>query len=283
MIKSKFLLVQGRTLTQTDSFLQRFPDNWESEFPIMHKLGFSGIEWIYDTISENSNPIMSTSGINKMKLISKKYQIKLENIVFDWFLKYPLITNHNDHIVEKLIFLIKQSKKAGFNRIIFPLLEDNSINSTSKFRLFKKIFQEQISESLIKNNIEMHFETDLNSQLELNLLESLNNKKLKICFDMGNSASYGYDPKNHITKISNYLGSVHVKDRKLRDRSFPLGKGDVNFHDVFHSLDLLNFNGPISFQVYRNKTSDNLFILKNSLNFINDLISDLNNGQKKTD
>ena len=79
MIKPKFLLVQGRILPQTDSFLQRFPDNWELEFPIMKKLGFSGIEWIYDAFSENSNPIINQYGIKKMKALSKKYQIKLRH------------------------------------------------------------------------------------------------------------------------------------------------------------------------------------------------------------
>ncbi|MGY5146746.1 MAG: sugar phosphate isomerase/epimerase family protein [Candidatus Nitrosopumilus sp. bin_7KS] len=280
MIKSKFLLVQGRTLPQTDSFLQRFPDNWELEFPIMQKLGFSGIEWIYDAFSENNNPIINQSGIKKMKLFSKKYHIKLENIVFDWFLKYPLISKHNDHVVEKLIFLIEQSKITGFKRIIFPLLEDNSINSPSKLRIFKKIFKEKICEALIENNIEMHFETDLNSKLEFKLLKFLDNEKLKICFDMGNSASFGYDPRKHLREISNYLGSVHVKDRKFQDRSFSLGKGDVNFHEVFQSLDLLDFNGPISFQVYRNKNSDNFRVLQNSLNFINNMIMTVNNGSK---
>ena len=217
-----------------------------------------------------------------MKTLSKKYQIKLENIVLDWFLKYPLISNYNDDIIDKLIFLIGQSKKAGFKRIIFPLLEDNSINSLSKQILFKKIFQEKIGDTLIKNNIEMHFETDLDPGLESKLLDSLNNEKLKICFDMGNSESYGYDPKKHLAKISNNLGSVHIKDRKFQSSSFPLGKGDVNFYDVFQSLHSQNFNGPISFQVYRNKISDNFLVLKKSLNFINNIIFNVNNGEKKT-
>lgn len=278
MIKPTFLLVQGRALPQTDSFLQRFPDNWELEFPIMQKLGFSGIEWIYDAFSENSNPIINNSGIKKMKMLSKKYQIRLENIMLDWFLKYPLISAKNDDRVDKLIFLIGQSKKAGFKRIIFPLLEDNSINSLSKQKLFKKIFQEKINTVLIKNNIEMHFETDLNAQLESKLLESLNNKKLKICFDMGNSASYGYDPKKHLAKISNHLGSVHIKDRKLNGKSFPLGKGSVNFNDVFSLLDKMNFSGPISYQVYRSKNTNNS-VLTQSITFINNIIKIINSDQ----
>ena len=96
---------------------------------------------------------------------------------------------------------------------------------------------------------------------------------IKSCFDMGNSASYGYDPEICIETISEYLGSVHIKDRKLHGSSVTLGEGNVNFDKVFESLNRINFCGPISFQIYRNRDSDDISLLKNSLTFINEIIS----------
>ena len=90
---------------------------------------------------------------------------------------------------------------------------------------------------------------------------------------MGNSASYGYDPELCIETISEYLGSVHIKDRKLHGGSVKLGEGNVNFYKVFESLYTINFHGPISFQIYRNRGSDNISLLKNNLTFINEIIS----------
>ena len=110
------------------------------------------------------------------------------------------------------------------------------------------------------------------------LIVTGNNEKLKICFDMGNSASYDHDPESTLKKISNYLGSVHIKDRKLNGRSVPLGKGRVDFNNVFSSLDKMNFNGPVSYQVHRNKNSDNVSVLKHSITFINNIIENIHYG-----
>ena len=43
-LNHKFLLIQGRSIPQTDNSMQYFPSNWKEEFPIINKLGFSGIE-----------------------------------------------------------------------------------------------------------------------------------------------------------------------------------------------------------------------------------------------
>jgi len=90
---------------------------------------------------------------------------------------------------------------------------------------------------------------------------------------MGNSASEGFDPVKVINILDNNLGSVHIKDRKYGGPSTPLSQGDVKFLRVFQSLKLINFSGPITFQIYRNKDSNNISILKNSLTFINEIIS----------
>ena len=90
MLKPKFLLVQGRALPQSDESLQSFPFNWSDEFPLIQQLGFDGIEWIYDKKSEFTNPILDSSESQKIKTISKKHNVSLENIVFDWFIVHPL-------------------------------------------------------------------------------------------------------------------------------------------------------------------------------------------------
>ena len=97
---------------------------------------------------------------------------------------------------------------------------------------------------------------------------------------MGNSASEGYDPIEVIDILENMIGSIHIKDRKLGSSSVPLGQGDVKFLEIFQSLDNINFDGPISFQIYRNKDSDNISLLKNSLTFINEIISKSINDSK---
>ena len=271
-----FLLVQGRSIPQVTNLIQYFPSNWQEEFPIINSLGFTGIEWIYDKNSEINNPILSESGRKTMSDISKKYNVHLENIVFDWFLVHPLLTNdefNTEEKLEKLLFLIDASRQSGFKRIIFPLMELNSLDNDDKEEKFVSLFQDHILEYLDKWKIEFHLETSLSPEKEYSILKKLNSKWIKSCFDMGNSASYGFDPEISIKILSSYLGSVHVKDRKLHGTSVQLGQGNVNFYNVFESLSAIDFHGPITFQVYRNTNSDDILVLKESMSFINDIIN----------
>jgi L-ribulose-5-phosphate 3-epimerase len=272
----KFLLVQGRSLPQINNSMQCFPSNWKDEFPIINKLGFSGIEWIFDKQSELSNPILTETGRKKMLYLSKKNNISLENIVFDWFLSYPFFQKNEllqKKNIEKFLSLMQNCADVGFKRIIFPLLDENKINSDKQIMRLIKYFEEKIIKPLDHLKIEIHFETSLPPQKEKLIMTSLNHKKIKICFDMGNSASEGFDPVKVIDILDTDLGSVHIKDRKFGTSSVPLGQGDVHFLEIFKSLNKINFNGPISFQIYRDKHSDNISVLKNNLTFINEIIS----------
>lgn len=271
----QFLLVQGRGLQQKNELMQYFPENWQEEFPIIQKIGFFGIEWIYDKKSETSNPILSDEGRKKMIECSKKYNVKLENIVLDWFIVHPLLKNDKFTVIEKiekLRLLIQLSAKVGFKRIIFPLLENNQISSNDEKIKVVEILK-QMSSILESSDIELHLETSLSPDKELEIIKEVNHEKILICFDIGNSASYGYKPEQVINIINNKIGSVHIKDRILNGVSVPLGDGNANFLLVFQLLKKIDFQGPISFQVYRNNQSDNIKVLTESLEFINNKIN----------
>lgn len=278
MLKSKFLLVQGRALPQIDESLQSFPSNWIEEFPLIEKLGFDGIEWIYDKKSEYNNPILNLDQHENIKMISKKYNVSLENIVFDWFIIHPLIKNNDITLstkIEKLIDLLDISEKIGFQRVIFPLLEGNSIHDSNEMELFLKIFSDNILPTLNLKKLEIHFETSMSPNDEFYFINKLDNSQTKICFDMGNSASLGFDCSEVLDKISPFLGSVHIKDRLINGPTVPLGEGLVDFSKVFKILNEIKFSGPISFQAYRNKNSNNIELLNSYLMFINNIIRKL--------
>jgi hexulose-6-phosphate isomerase len=92
---------------------------------------------------------------------------------------------------------------------------------------------------------------------------------------MGNSASLGFDCSEVLDKISPFLGSVHIKDRLINGPTVPLGEGSVDFSKVFKILNEIKFSGPISFQAYRNKNSNNIELLNSYLMFINNIIRKL--------
>jgi len=275
LFKPKFLLVQGRALPQGDEPLQSFPSNWMDEFPLIEQLGFDGIEWIYDKKSEYNNPILNSYGQSKIKTISKKYHVSLENIVFDWFVTHPLLKKDSIPLqikIKKLTDLLDKSEKIGFKRVIFPLLEGNALHDSNEMELFLKIFSDDILSVLNLKKIKIHFETSLSPDKELEFISRLDHDHAKICFDMGNSASMGYDCTEVLHKISPFLGSVHIKDRLLNGGTVPLGDGSVDFVKIFTILNEIKFSGPFSLQAYRDKNSNNIELLKNYFMFINNII-----------
>ena len=279
----KFLAVQGRTIPQIGNSMQYFPSNWKEEFPIISKLGFYGIEWIYDKNSEFTNPILTKNGRKEISELSKKNNVILENIVFDWFLSNPFLQKNEfaqEKNIEKFLNLMEHCADVGFKRIIFPLLDKNKMNSDNEIISLITHFEKKIIKQLDLLDIEIHFETSLSPKKEKLIMTSLNHEKIKICFDMGNSASEGFDPIEVIDILDRNLGSVHIKDRKFGGSSVPIGQGDVKFQQIFYSLNKINFNGPISFQIYRNRDSNNILLLKSSLTFINEIISKSINDSK---
>ena len=157
----KFLLVQGRAISQTDNLLQSFPSNWKEEFPIINTLGFSGIEWIYDKHSELSNPILTENGRKDILYLSKKNNVNLENIVFDWFLSYSFLQKNElaqKKNIEKFLNLMQNCADVGFKRIIFPLLDKNKINNEKEIITLVAHFKKYIIKQLDLLDIEIHFE-----------------------------------------------------------------------------------------------------------------------------
>jgi len=273
----QYVLVQGRALSQED-IMQSFPIKWETEFPLISNLGFGGIEWIYDKKSENFNPILTKEGRKKMNELSEKFNVRLENIVFDWFMVHPLLINDEFTVyqkIEKFIQLIDFSVNAGFKRIILPLLEKNDLSTNEKIIQFKEIVIEKFLPIIESRNIELHLETSLSPKDEYMLIKEINSNKVRICYDMGNSVSFGYSP-DLLNEIKDFLGTVHIKDRILHGASIPLGEGDVKFQRVFKILNNIQFEGPYCFQIYRNNKSNNLQVLKESRKFINNIMSKIN-------
>lgn len=273
--KPKFLLVQGRALPQNDELLQSFPSNWMDEFPLMEQLGFDGIEWIYDKKSEFTNPILDPNEYQNIKTVSNNHHISLENIVFDWFIVHPLLKKENISLstkIKKIVDLLDNSEKIGFRRVIFPLLEGNAIHNSNEKELFLKIFSDDILPTLNLKDLEIHFETSMSPNDEFDFINKLDNPQTKICFDMGNSASLGFDCTEVLNRIHPFLGSVHIKDRLINSSTVPLGEGSVDFLTIFSILNKIKFSGPISFQGYRDKNSNNIELLKSYLMFINNII-----------
>jgi len=79
----------------------------------------------------------------------------------------------------------------------------------------------------------------------------LNHPVAKANYDMGNSASLGYGPKDELLAYGEYVVTVHVKDRVLGGETIQLGKGDTDFDTCFAMLAKIGYKGPYILQAAR--------------------------------
>ena len=70
-------------------------------------------------------------------------------------------------------------------------------------------------------------------------------------YDMGNSASLGYDPRREIGLLGEYIINVHIKDRIRGGGTVPLGEGDTDFGTVFTELENAGYEHDFILQAAR--------------------------------
>lgn len=246
-------LMQGRLLSKFEERFQAFPAvGWEKEFFIGQKLGLYSIEWIYEKPHADDNPLTSDSGISYLKDVIQKTDVQVKSICADYYMTEKLIENGEikQENLDHLIWLIGQGKKLGVVYIVVPFVDISSLKTPEDRGALIKALRIVLRKTH-HLGIEIHLETDLTPLRFKEVLETVNHPLLKMNYDIGNSASLGYDVNEEMTLLGKYLGSVHVKDRVLKGSTVPLGTGNANIAKCFEWFHHLHFNRWYVLQVAR--------------------------------
>ena len=261
--------MQGRLVKDEKNLIQSFPTkNWVKEFSIANQLGLKKMEWTIDRKNILKNPLFNKNQIIKIKKLSKVNDLKIESITCDFFMQRPFfkIKNRKKMSIEisLLKMLIKLSKKIGIKYFILPLVDNSSINSKKEEQiLIKELIK--ASKILKKNKQKILFEIDYPPTKLKNFIKKFPPLVFGINYDLGNSASNGYDLKEEIDYFK-YVKNIHIKDRKLNGPTVPLGKGDADFNFFFKSMKKINYKGNFILQTARGKNDINE--IKKNLSFL---------------
>ena len=246
-------IMQGRLSPRIDGKIQAYPaKTWQKEFEIAKEIGYSAIEWIVEKPLE-INALMSKSGMQEIKEIILKTGVRVDYVCADFFMQQPLvrmsekIKEENKKILEQILI---NSKEIGAIGVEIPFVDASSIKTESEI-------DELIS--VTKNafklageiGINVSLETDLNAKEFRKLLEKVNLDHVKANYDIGNSASLGYEPLEELENYGQKILNVHVKDRKLGSTTVPLGTGNADIRCVFEKLDEIGYTGGITMQAAR--------------------------------
>ncbi|MBN18043.1 MAG: hypothetical protein CL758_00965 [Chloroflexi bacterium] len=248
-------IMQGRLSPAKGDLIQWYPvDTWESEFYLAKELGLVCIEWVFQKNTANENLISTDSGIKKILDTSYKSNVQILSITADYYMEENLISQsgeiNNNNLIH-LEWLLSQAKKLDARYVMTPFVDGSSLKTSNQHESLIMLLKKLIP-LLEKSRIELHMETDLHPKLWSSILSQVNHPLIRACYDIGDRASLGYDLDLEFMLLSEFIGSVHVKDRPLNSTTVPLGQGNANFHKIFKLIKKTNFNNPFIIQSARN-------------------------------
>ena len=274
----KLGIMQGRLVPPEPKRFQSFPrQRWREEFALAAAAGLETIEWIYDAYGEDVNPLGTDAGVKEMAALSAAHRVGIESVCADWFMDLPVIRVDGAEALrrwQRLRWLMERCAKLSINRIILPFVDASSIQtSVDRQQVVSGI--RTVTDLIDQLNIEIHLETSLAPAPFALLLSEIGHPRVKVNYDSGNSASLGFKPAAEFAQYGRYVGSVHIKDRRLNGGTVPLGEGDTDFIGLFSALAAVNYRGDFILQVARGIEGEELEWARENAKKARTLISQL--------
>ena len=170
-------------------------------------------------------------------------------------------------IKKGIIAIFQGMKNISAKILVVPLVDNSSLLESSNVNIVKKLFTELIPE-ISQNNIQIAFECDLNPERLLGFISEFDRNYFGINYDIGNSASLGFDPNKEFKAYGARIINVHVKDRKLNGTTVPLSEGDADFLRIFRLLHEENYQGNLILQTARSKEGKDAEVLVKYKNLV---------------
>ena len=268
-------IIQGRLSPRIDGKIQAYPaDTWQKEFEIAKEIGYSAIEWIVEKPLE-INALMLKSGIKEINQIISKTGVRIDFVCADLFMQQPLVRMSQEIREENKEYLkniLLNAKEVGATGVEIPFVDASSIKNEFEKNELISCMQEAF-ELAKEIGMKISLETDLNPKNFKELLDRIGLNHVQANYDIGNSASLGFDPVEEIDAIGNRILNVHVKDRKLGSTTVPLGTGDADIKLSLSKLSEVSYLGGITMQAARGE--DDIDVAKSQLKYTLEIINNI--------
>jgi L-ribulose-5-phosphate 3-epimerase len=268
-MNNKLGVMQGRLLPKYQGRYQAFPiGSWENEFQIAKECGLDLIEFILDFNESEKNPLLYSGGVEKIVNIINDSGVSVKTICADYFMEAPLHSSDNNIAVESykvLEKLIDSAKILKITDIVIPCVDQSSLKTREAVSRFVKSIK-RIIPIIEKEGINLSLETDLAPKPFIELLDQINSKNVTVNYDIGNSASLGFNSYEELAAYGDRITDIHIKDRILGGGPVRLGYGNVDFKKFFNELKNFNYQGPFIMQAYRD--DEGIEIFKKQLEYI---------------
>jgi hexulose-6-phosphate isomerase len=259
--KPKIGFIQGRLSPITNNRIQQFPwDSWQHEFIVASKIDIKLIEWTIDTFKFYQNPLVNINQWQEINTIAEKTSILIPSVTCDYFMENPPWKSDLNQIKKGLIAILQGMRNISAKTLVIPLVDNSSLHEYSNGIVVKDLFTDLIPE-ISHNNVQIAFECDLNPEELLDFISQFDKNYFGINYDIGNSASLGFNPDEEFKAYGSRITNVHIKDRKLRGPTIPIGEGDADFLRIFRLLQEENYQGNLILQTARSKEGKDTEVL----------------------
>jgi hexulose-6-phosphate isomerase len=268
-------IMQGRLSPRIDGKIQAYPaDTWQKEFEIAQEIGYAAIEWIVENPVE-TNALMTVSGKAEIKKVIASTGVRIDYVCADIFMQQPLVRMTEEtksQNKEYLASILKNAKEVGAIGVEIPFVDNSSIKNETEKQEFIDVMQDAFK--LAKEiDLKISLETDLPPIDFKVLLENIDLDYVQANYDIGNSASLGFDPKEELEAYGLKILNVHVKDRKLGSTTVPLGTGNANINYVMQKLQEIGYSGGLTMQAARGE--NDIETAKEQLKYVRTLLNNL--------
>ena len=210
--------MQGRLSPQVDGKIQAFPwQHWEEEFVIAGSAQFELVEWTLDQDRLHENPLLLSSGQQRIRELSRISGVKVSSLTGDCFMQAPFWkardTTRKTLLVD-LQHILEACAALDVRYVVVPLVDNGQLeNAVQRESLLDGLLP--LAPWLTKHHVEIVFESDFRPEALADLMRSFPGSSFGINYDIGNSASLGFDPAAEISAYGDRIRNVHVKDRVL--------------------------------------------------------------------
>lgn len=266
---NKIGFMQGRlSPPSAPDIIQEFPSaNWQNEYSDAAKIGFRTIEWTLDFDGLERNPLMNTGGREEIKALCSKYHIEVASITGDCFMQAPFWKangRQKRYLVQMLEGVVNVMPAVGAKILVVPLVDNGTIKSRQESMSVLEVCQ-NLAPDLRANGCQIAFETDFEPKRAASFISMFPADICGINYDIGNSASLGFNVSEEFAAYGERIVNVHVKDRSLGGSTVPLGEGNAQLDVTFKILSEARYAGNYILQTARALDGDHKGVLKTYL------------------
>ena len=241
-------IMQGRLVPPLGGRIQAFPrERWRDEFALARNVGFDALEFIFDAddaAAVQGHPLLEED-CSTIRSLVERSGVAVSTICADYFIRHPVHgadRGDAERSVALLERLIANTRDLGVTDIVLPCVDESSFRDDHDRASFVRGLA-PVLDRCDALGVNLALETDLPPKEFVDLLETMRGHRVTVNYDVGNSASLGYEPVDEWAAYGDRVSSVHVKDRLRGGSTVPLGSGAVDFERFFSTARQHGYRG----------------------------------------